>query len=133
MIFIDTGAFLARYLERDQHHADAVRAWEELSAEGARLFTSNFVLDETMTLLARRAGHAFAAERGRRIWGSGALTVLRPDARDEAEALSWFERFADQGVSFTDSISFALMRRQKLRRVFGFDRHFSAAGFDLRP
>ena len=133
MIFVDTGAFLARYLERDQHHAEAVRVWDELAAEGARLFTSNFILDETMTLLARRAGHAFAVERGRRMWGSAALTILRPDARDEAEALSWMDRLSDQGVSFTDCVSFALMRRQRLRRVFGFDRHFNAAGFDLRP
>ncbi|MEX1044724.1 MAG: hypothetical protein WEC73_01230 [Chthoniobacterales bacterium] len=41
-------------------------------------------------------------------------------------------KFADQGVSFTDGMSFVLMRREGLWEVFGFDGHFTAAGFRLR-
>ncbi len=40
-----------------------------------------------------------------------------------------FEKYADQRVSFTDCISFVLMRRHKIRQVFSFDRHFELAGF----
>jgi len=36
-------------------------------------------------------------------------------------------------VSFTDCVSFSLMRRYKLSRVFTFDRHFAAAGFTVWP
>jgi predicted nucleic acid-binding protein len=58
------------------------------------------------------------------------LTILRPDHDDELAALVLFEKFADQGVSFTDAISFALMRKSRLRKVFSFDHHFALAGFE---
>jgi uncharacterized protein len=130
VIFLDTGAFLGRYLPRDEYHEIAVAAWEELARTRWPLFTSNFVLDETLTLLGRRASYAFAAERGRHILASPTLEILRPDAADEEIALGLFTKLADQKVSFTDCVSFALMKRQRLDRAFSFDRHFAAAGFE---
>jgi predicted nucleic acid-binding protein len=133
VIFVDTGAFLARYLKRDGHHASAVRAWKELGKQTVRCFTSNFVLDETFTLLARRSDYSFAAERARILYSSKMLAVLRPDGETELDAVDLFEKFADQQVSFTDCVSFALMRKQGLKRVFGYDDHFARAGFERWP
>ncbi|NNN07222.1 MAG: PIN domain-containing protein [Elusimicrobia bacterium] len=133
MIFIDTGAFLGRYLTADQFHARAVAGWTRLAKEGERCCTSNFVLDETLTLLARRANYAFAADRGRAIRNSKALEILRPSEKIEGEALDLFEKFADQRVSFTDCVSFALMRERRVKRAFAFDEHFARAGFALWP
>jgi uncharacterized protein len=133
VIFIDTGAFVARHLGRDQYHTAARKAWALLQRRRDRLFTTNFVLDETFTLLARRAGYAFAAERARNILVAPSLTILRPDATDELEALTAFKRYADQEVSFTDCVSFVLMRKHELRKAFSYDRHFAVAGFEIWP
>ncbi|MBI3554619.1 MAG: type II toxin-antitoxin system VapC family toxin [Elusimicrobia bacterium] len=133
MIFIDTGAFLGRYLPSDQFHERAAAAWEQLAARRERCLTSNFVLDETLTLLARRADYAFAAERARHIWSSQALEILRPSQRAELEAIDLFEKYADQKVSFTDCVSFALMKESRAKKAFTFDRHFAAAGFETWP
>lgn len=133
MIFVDTGAFLARYLPRDHHHRRATWGWEQLRLRDWPVYTSNFVLDETLTLLGRWASHAFAAERAEAILTSGNLEILRPDADDELEALELFRKFADQKVSYTDCVSFALMRRTGIVRAFAFDRHFVQAGFELWP
>lgn len=133
MIFVDTGAFLARYVRQDEHHRRAKRAWTEIERSRRRCFTSNFVLDETFTLLGRRASYAFAAERARALLASSALTILRPDLDDEGKAVELFAKFADQKVSFTDCVSFALMRHHGLNRAFTFDRHFADAGFELVP
>ena len=133
MIFVDTGAFIARYVRRDGHHTRARRVWTEIEKLRNACFTSNFVLDETFTLLGRQTSYSFAAERARALLGSKALTILRPDAEDELTALDLFARFADQEVSFTDCTSFALMRRHRLSRAFTFDRHFVAAGFEVLP
>ncbi len=133
MIFIDTGAFLARYLARGQYHQDAVAAWRMLEASTERCFTSNFVLDETLTLLARRASYKFAAERGRNLLTSEALEVLRPNDDDELRALEHFEKLADQQISFTDCVSFALMKKERICQAFSFDQHFAYAGFELWP
>jgi len=98
-----------------------------------RCATSTLVLDETFTLLARLAGNAFAAERARNIYASPSLKLLRPDAATETRALEFFTKYADKKISFTDAISFALMRKERIRRAFTFDRHFSDAGFQVCP
>ena len=133
MIFIDTGAFVARHIARDQYHQAAVTYWAEASRGRLRLATSSFVLDETFTLLGRLAGNDFATERARNIYASPSLTILRPDAATEMRALEFFTKYADKKVSFTDAVSFALMRKERIRRAFTFDRHFSDAGFQVCP
>ena len=133
MIFIDTGAFLARYIQRDQYHVASVEHWRTLQNDRRQAFTSNFVLDETFTLLARRSTYEFAAQRARNLFASESLTILRPDENDELAALEWFQKFADQSVSFTDCVSFVLMDKQRIKRAFSFDRHFKTAGFDVEP
>ena len=133
MIFVDTGAFLARYLARDQHHQAARAAWRDLPTHPWPVYTSNFVLDETFTMLGRWSSPEFAADRAEALLTSVTLVILRPDAEDELEALELFRKFGDQKASFTDCVSFALMRRHDIPRAFGFDRHFSDAGFELWP
>ena len=130
MIFIDTGAFLARYLSRDQHHSESIAGWKMLARDPRTCFTSNFVLDELFTLLGRRAGYGFAAERARSIYASRTLQILRPDHNDEVQAIALMARYADQRVSFTDCVSFQLMRSRHIRLFFGFDRHFELVGFE---
>ncbi len=133
MIFLDTGAFLGRYLQRDQYHKTALGAWKRLGASSESIFTSNFILAETFTLLGRRTGYDFAAGRARKIYGSERLIILRPSYEEEWQALILFEKYSDQKVSFTDCISFVLMKKEKIKRVFTFDNHFQIAGFHLWP
>ena len=133
MIFIDTGAFLARYLERDGHHEDALVGFALLERDRRPAMTSIHVLDETITLLSRWAGASFAADRARAIFASRTLRILRPTEDQEVEALAELERFADQRLSYTDALSFVLMRDADASQAFAFDRHFSLAGFSLWP
>jgi len=133
VIFIDTGAFLARYLRKDQHHRSAVAVWQKLGSDRENCVTSNFILDETFTLLGRWAGHDFAVQRAKNIYASQSLTIFRPNRDDEINALKFFGKYADQYISFTDCISFVLMKREKINRVFSYDRHFKFAGFEVMP
>ena len=132
-LFIDTGAFLARELAHDQHHATATEGWQALADSEDRLFSTEHVLDETITLLARRESYAFAAECAATYLQSKAIEWLRPTMEDYSKAVKLMRKYADQSVSFTDCISFVLMRRESITRVFGFDRHFQAAQFRLWP
>jgi predicted nucleic acid-binding protein len=133
LIFIDTGAFLARYVQRDEYHENAVAFWDELTRDNLPCFTSSLILNETFTLLGRRTTHAFAAGRARQIYASSFLQVLRPDANDEVAAIILLEKYADQKVSFCDCVSFVLMRRAGISDVFTFDGDFAIAGFNVRP
>jgi uncharacterized protein len=130
-LFIDTGAFIARYDADDQYHHVASAAWEHLAPpEGRfRLVTSGGVLGETFTLLGRRAGFPYAARIARAILDTPTITVHWVDADASHAILALFAQFADQSVSWVDCESFALMRRRKITRAFSFDRHFDDAGF----
>lgn len=131
-LFIDTGAFIARELPSDQYHLIARRCWEEIKSGNYQLVSSEHVFDESVTLLARRTNYAWAAG-----WGNDLLEAniewLQTDASDLPQALTLMRKFADQGVSFTDCISAVLMKGEKLKRVFGFDRHFENMGFHIWP
>ena len=133
MIFVDTGAFLARHLKGDQHHAEATRIWQGLAHSHERCLTTSFVVDETLTLIGRRAGNMVAAVVGRLLYESQALEIHDPSRDEQIAALSTLERYADQRVTFTDCLSFGVMRARRIDRVFGFDEDFRIAGFVLVP
>jgi len=133
LIYVDTGAYLARYLSRDQYHQKAKDFWKKIRKSQESCFTSNFVLDETFTLLGRWAGYDFASQKAAIIYASKLLIILRPTREDEVKAIDFFQKYADQNVSFTDCISIVLMRNKKIKRVFSFDSHFERAGFKLCP
>jgi len=133
MIYIGTGAFLARHLSNDQYHQQAITFWDLIRKKREKCATSNFVLDEAFTLLGRRAGYRFAVQRARNIYASASISILRPDREIELEAIAFFEKYADHRISFTDCISFVLMKFNKIRRGFTFDYHFHLAGFHIYP
>jgi len=78
MIYIDTGAFLARHLSKDQYHRQANTFWDSIRKKSETCVTSNFVLDETFTLIGRRTGYGFAAQRARNIYASNRLRSSGP-------------------------------------------------------
>jgi predicted nucleic acid-binding protein len=133
LIFIDAGAFLAKYLENDQYHPHAKPIWRQIEHGKEGFCTSNFVIDEVATILGRRAGSRLAVRNIRLIYESELIDILRPVEAEEHEALDFFERYSDQRVSFTDCVSFALMKRRGISRVFSFDRHFDLPGFTRLP
>jgi uncharacterized protein len=128
VIFIDTGAFLAYYRENDQYHQKARARWRAL---GVQAVTNNHVIDETATGLARLAGYEFACACVSAIFDTPKIEIVYSTSEDEREGLQWMRKYADQSVSFTDCVSFAIMRRLRIRTVFTFDRHFRLAGFDV--
>jgi hypothetical protein len=45
----------------------------------------------------------------------------------------WLSRYSDQEFSFTDAVSFAVMRQRRIREALALDQHFSTAGFEVVP
>jgi predicted nucleic acid-binding protein len=133
-VFVDTSAFLAIKNRRDTLHNDAVTIKGRLLDAGVWLLTTDYVLDESYTIIRLRAGHRVAVEFGEELRASRLVRIeyLTLDAIEEAWTL--FKRFKDKEFSFTDCTSFALMRRLGLREALAFDGHFTQAGFvELRP
>lgn len=127
-IFVDTSAWFALCYARDPAHPDVKAVYDEA---GHQWFTSNYVLDETLTLLESRAGHPNAVRAGHALRGGRQAELIRVDPEDEEQAWGIFQSMS--GFSFTDCTSFVLMRRHRIDTVLGLDRDFRKQGFLLVP
>lgn len=128
-LFIDTGAFYARYVARDEHHETAKALWQKIQKDRVGCVTTNFVVSEMISLMVYRFGNEKALQVARELYGSQALRIVPVVLDLELQALEWIERFQDQSFSMTDAVSFSFMKGNKLETAFTFDHHFEVAGF----
>jgi predicted nucleic acid-binding protein len=128
-VFVDSSGFLALWDASDEHHVRAGRLQEKLRREGRSFVTSDYIVDETATLLLMRHSHSAAADFLDTIERSEALRLewIGPERFHAAAAL--FRRHADKEWSFTDCVSFRLMRELRIQEAFTTDHHFKQAGF----
>ena len=134
--FVDTGAWLAVVVQTDQYHDVGVLHYEALISRRERLFTSDYVLDETVTRIRYDANHTTAVaflDVIRESERSGALRILHIDNTVWRAAEALFRQYHDQAFSFTDCTSFVLVQQAKVDEVFGFDQHFLMFGFNVKP
>jgi len=59
------------------------------------------------------------------------IVYSNPDIEAQAEAI--LRHYSDQDFSYTDAVSFAVMRQRGIAEAFAFDNHFLTAGFTLVP
>lgn len=128
-LFVDTSAWVALFDRTDKYHAVASEAFSSLRSSQLLLVTSDYVIDETLTLLRYRCNHAVAVAFGKWVQTSEIVEIapINPDLWQAAWRL--FEQYDDKAWAFTDCTSFALMRQAELTDAFAFDHHFKQAGF----
>lgn len=130
-IFIDTSAFLAVLNASDLFHPAAKQSWEELLAADSALFSSNYVVLETVTLLQHRFGIEAV-----RLFESDILPILEITWVDEAvhkQGMSALLTANRRNLSLVDCTSFEIMRQAGLDAAFTFDPHFREQGLGVLP
>lgn len=135
-LFLDTSALVALEDIDDRNHSTAIEYREKIQRGETifrRLYISNYVLDEVLTILRLRCGHRAAVAFRETMESSKAVTVLWIDEVTENKGWQIFKKHEDKDFSFTDCTSFALMEREVIRTAFAFDRHFSQYGFESVP
>lgn len=130
---MDTSAFVALRNEAEAEHERARQALAGLIADGATLFTSNYVFAETYTALLVRVGRKEAVEWGRRFRAGEAVELVRVDRDVEEEAWKILESHGDKRWSYVDASSFALIERDGGGEAFAFDVHFAQRGLRVLP
>ena len=126
-VFVDTSAWAGLFLPREGRHVQASACMERLLLS-ARLYSSDYVFTELVTLMGARAGFGAAWKAGEALRRHPTLFVLEvtPEIREEAWRL--FRKYRDQEASFVDCTSFALITRNRIAKVFAYDRHFRLLG-----
>jgi predicted nucleic acid-binding protein len=129
-VFVDTSAWYALIDRADPDH-QAVSAC--LKSYKKHLVTSNFIFDETLTLLRYRFGWQVAQAFGAEMRTGHLAQYLTVSPQDEDAAWDIFVRYRDQSFSFTDCSSFALMQRHKIATAVALDNDFRIFGFQALP
>jgi uncharacterized protein len=136
--FYDTWALVALANRRDPAHGVAAGLDEALEKQRFAAVTTDYVLDEAVTLLHSVAGSRvsvpFLDIMETRALGKELLVATVGDAR-RARAADVFRRIApeERRLSFTDATSFAVMKELGIELAFTADRHFHRAGSGIRP
>ena len=132
-VFLDTGYVLALELSNDQNHRAAVRHWRSLRKRLPPLVTTSYVFDEVVTYFNSRGHHAKAIEVGNRLLTSTSVQFVQVDEKLFKEGWEYFQLHKDKDYSFTDCISFVVMKTFSIETAFAFDQHFVQAGFQKLP
>jgi predicted nucleic acid-binding protein len=129
-IFADTSGFYALLVPGDDRHEEACRIVNESSQQRRRFVTTDYVLDETATLLKAR-GHAhLLREFSRTVLSSRACRLEWTDSNRFMSAWAHFLKRLDHPWSFTDCVGFLVMKQYRIREALTKDEHFEQAGFD---
>ena len=125
MIFVDAGAWYARYVVEDVDHAKAV-AW--FKAPPDRLVTTDYIVDELLTLLKIRRYPDIAFTVGAPLLAGAVCRLEYVKSTDVERAWAIFSTFRDKGWSFTDCVSRGVMERLDINFACAFDEHFRQFG-----
>ena len=132
-LFVDTAGWMAMADGKDPHHPSSLRVRDQWLEEGGILTISDYVIDETLTLIRMRLGIG-AAERWWELVSESPRCKTEWITPDRAEkATRWFFKWRDQSFSFTDCTSFVIMTELGNDKVLTTDRHFITAGFSSLP
>jgi uncharacterized protein len=130
-VFGDTSAFYPLLVKSEAAHRSVRSAFERLLGAGRPIWTSSFVLVETMTLLQHRIGLEAAQDFDEEI-----VPVLHVHWVDE----DLYRRGADRlwrehrrRLSLVDCVGFELMTLKGITSALAIDPHFREAGFTLTP
>ena len=132
-MFVDTAGWMMLADGSDPHHRAARAERDGWLQAGGLLVTTDYVADETLTLLRMRLNLEAAEAWWQQVDGSARLRWEWIDPERAAKARAALFRWRDKEFSFTDCTSFVVMRERRIKLALTSDRHFAQAGFECRP
>jgi uncharacterized protein len=130
-VFVDTSAWVAYFDKKDTNHESALKIWQQLKQEKAILCTTDYILDEMLTLLKIRANSDAVLIAVNAIIQSPSTELIWVKEKLFMGALKLFEKYKDHRFSFTDCTSFEVMKTSSIQKAFAFDADFLKAGFEV--
>lgn len=121
--FVDSSAIIAMVNRGDPTHEQVVAAYHELVDSGYHLFTTDYVIAETLQLLDLR----FGADLARQWLREQRLPIYHADEQDVRRAIAMITS-ARSGtrLSMTDAVSSVVMERLGVSDAFAVDPEFLA-------
>ena len=115
MTFTDTGAWFAVSVKSDENHVSAL-TWFRKNQQP--LLTTDYIVDETLTLLRSRQQNSFAQALRRRFFSGAVATIYYLTEDDVRRAWQIFMQYEDKEWSFTDCTSKIVMEKLGILQAF---------------
>ena len=135
-LFVDTWGWLTLHDRRETHHQQAQTLFFRVRDAQGEIITTDYVLDETFTLLFRRLPLPLTRESLEKIEeaieeGYLQLERITPERFERAKELRL--RFQDKPrISFTDLTSMVVMEELGITDILTGDAHFAHVGMGFR-
>ena len=130
-IFVDTNGWVALFVDNDQNHKKAVSIFEDIKSSKALVYTSDYIIDETITTILARGNHKQSVLAGEALFTSKIIKIIHVSADYLQSAWELYRKYKDKNFSFTDVTSFVIMKNLGIRKDFAFDKEFLQAGIEL--
>lgn len=131
-LFIDTWGWLTLRDSRESRHQEVVSYYRDFRLQQGIAYTTDYVLDETITLLFRRLPFATARDSLENInqaISEGYLILVRIVPEQFEQAIDLRLKFQDKPrISFTDFVSMVVMRERNVTHILTEDDHFAQVG-----
>ncbi|MFP4396442.1 MAG: type II toxin-antitoxin system VapC family toxin [Anaerolineales bacterium] len=131
-VFVDTWGWMALGYRREPRHDKVQAFYRKLRAQQIPIYTSDYVLDELITLLFRRESFTDSVRFVDGLFAAtaqGHLVMERVTSERFATAWELRKQFQDKpGISFTDLTSMAIMGDLGISHVLTEDAHFVQVG-----
>lgn len=132
-LFVDTAGWMACADGADPAHRSACAARDAALEQGNTLVTTDYVVDETLTLIRKRLGLDAAEAWWEQVEGSSRLRWEWIGVTRAEKARRVFFRHRDKAYSFTDCTSLVVMQELRLKLALTTDAHFRQMGFQVLP
>jgi len=132
-IFIDTGGWMSMADQAAPAHQASISIRDRYLEQDYIFVTSDYVIDETLTLIRMRLGIDAAEKWWNHIERSPRLRFETVFVERLEKARTWFFKWRDKPFSFTDCTSFVIMKELGIKEALTVDKHFLEAEFEILP
>ena len=134
-VFIDTWAWLSIWDKKQKEHKEVVKYYENALTENIAIYTTDYILDETITLLFRRLPYEKAitfVEIIQEAEEKQDFYIERINDYRFEKSISLRKKYKDKpGISFTDFSSMVVMKEIGIKKIITNDEHFFKVGMDF--
>jgi uncharacterized protein len=138
-LFIDTWGWLTLHDRSERYHQEATEAYQRAIAENGQIYTTDYVLDETITFFFRRLP-APRADQSMKVmlsaFSADKFYLIRITEERFSLTEAFRSKFIDKPlISFTDLTSMVVMQEFGITTILTEDAHFThvGMGFQLVP
>lgn len=134
MAFLDSGFFIAWTVKKDAYHNSSQEALVSFKTNKARLYTSNYVLQETITRIIYRAGFTVAKlfiDQFSQLEDADLITVIWIDHFLHQKTIEILQKYRDHPFSFVDASIIAIVKHLKLQQIYTTDSLLRQTGLNV--